>query len=645
MNFRSVSDLGSSIRANLSKLPSDVDLVVGVPRGGALAGTMIALSLNVPYLDLDAYLRRQKPRHGFTREPKSKAADRADSKHVLVVDDRIESGETMRQVMRMIEAVPEGGKVSCCAVYGSNSGLKQVDYCLEVVDGPLYFQWNLSRSGILAECCIDIDGVLCKDPTRDQNDGDGPAYLKFLKVALPLSFPSHEIGYLVTSRLERYRSQTEEWLARQGIQYKALHMLDLPDALTRGRLKAQAPFKSEIFMSYPAAPLFVESCRNQAFEIARISRRPVLCIDEHRLFTADSQPPPPAPARRSRPARLLGFAKKVVSEFSSGRVRQWNSRLMQYRSYNDLARAVTCNLHKIPRDVDLVVGIPRSGLLAGTLIALSKNIPLIDLDGFVSNRTSDCGFAAKGVLPALPPQEAKHVLVVDDSIYRGDSMALARELLGDSSKDRQVTYCAVYANPRSHHMVDIHFELLESPGCQEWNFLHRDKAADFCLEMDGVLCEAPSGDRVRNLDEYRRFCSSARMLFQPSYRVGWIVTARPESVRKETELWLEANGIKYQGLYMAPGYEPSTGQQACKEIVRFKSSIYASKRRSLLFVEGDSTNAKAIAALSGKTVLSFGEQNLYNPELSKKQFNEIAIRIRSKVERRLRRIQSPRVAM
>lgn len=37
------------------------------------------------------------------------------------------------------------------------------------------------------------------------------------------------------------------------------------------------------------------------------------------------------------------------------------------------------NLHRLPRDIDLVVGIPRSGLLAANLLSLAANIPMADL--------------------------------------------------------------------------------------------------------------------------------------------------------------------------------------------------------------------------------------------------------------------------
>ena len=37
---------------------------------------------------------------------------------------------------------------------------------------------------------------------------------------------------------------------------------------------------------------------------------------------------------------------------------------MHYRSISDMNDAIVRNLHRLPRDIDLVVGVPRSGILA-----------------------------------------------------------------------------------------------------------------------------------------------------------------------------------------------------------------------------------------------------------------------------------------
>jgi uncharacterized HAD superfamily protein len=134
----------------------------------------------------------------------------------------------------------------------------------------------------LAQCCVDIDGVLCNDPTHEEND-DGPRYLRFLESATPLARPTYRIGHLVTSRLERYREPTVRWLAAHGIQFDQLHMLDLPTAEERRRRGSHASFKAQVFRSIDTAELFIESDPQQAIEIARLAGKPVLDYTSQRL--------------------------------------------------------------------------------------------------------------------------------------------------------------------------------------------------------------------------------------------------------------------------------------------------------------------------------------------------------------------------
>ena len=43
-----------------------------------------------------------------------------------------------------------------------------------------------------------------------------------------------------------------------------------------------------------------------------------------------------------------------------------------YKSFSDLNSAIIRNLHKFPHDIDIVVGIPRSGMLPANLVFSRK---------------------------------------------------------------------------------------------------------------------------------------------------------------------------------------------------------------------------------------------------------------------------------
>ena len=59
---------------------------------------------------------------------------------------------------------------------------------------------------------------------------------------------------------------------------------------------------------------------------------------------------------------------------------------MNYRSFADLETCIVKNLHKVPRDIDLIVGVPRSGILVAAMLALYLNLPHTDIEGLIEGR-------------------------------------------------------------------------------------------------------------------------------------------------------------------------------------------------------------------------------------------------------------------
>lgn len=277
MHFRSLADLQKAILANLHRIPADVDLIVGIPRSGMLPATLAALALNIQLTDVGGFHAGQIMGSGRTRR-RSRDKPFGDLRHALVIDDSIDSGGSMREAREFISGAGHDMQVTYCAVYGAELDSPDADLIFEQVDKPRIFEWNVMHHGMLSCACVDIDGVLCHDPTGEEND-DGKAYEAFLQHARPLFTPTKPIATLVTSRLEKYRPQTERWLADRGIEYEKLVMLDLPDAATRRRLGAHGTFKAEVYKSMGTARLFIESELWQAKKIAEVSGKPVLCMD------------------------------------------------------------------------------------------------------------------------------------------------------------------------------------------------------------------------------------------------------------------------------------------------------------------------------------------------------------------------------
>lgn len=310
MNYRNITDLNNIILKRLSIIPRDFDLIVGVPRSGMLPANLLALYLNRPYTDIHSFLNG----HIYKAGARSQFFDISEFKKILVVDDSIASGSAMVEVKESLKHLESKFDIKYCAVYIIAGKEKMVDYFFEVVPLPRYFQWNILNHTTLEKACFDIDGVLCEDPLPEQND-DGEKYIDFILNAPPLFIPGSKIGTIVTSRLEKYRKETETWLKNNNIKYNDLVMLDLPNMAARQKANNHGDHKAKAYMAKPYV-LFVESELHQAIEINRISKKPVLCtanfemIFESESFMYNLKSGKHLPFLRKYGLKLRDFLKK-----------------------------------------------------------------------------------------------------------------------------------------------------------------------------------------------------------------------------------------------------------------------------------------------------------------------------------------------
>ena len=125
--------------------------------------------------------------------------------------------------------------------------------------------------------------------------------------------PRRRLRTIVTARLERYRPETEAWLARAGIAYDRLVMLDLATDAERRRTRPQGRFKAAVFAADAGAALFVESESWQAREIARAAGGKAVFDYQARVMldrrrAARAQPAAPAAAAGGEPRPPRGAA-------------------------------------------------------------------------------------------------------------------------------------------------------------------------------------------------------------------------------------------------------------------------------------------------------------------------------------------------
>jgi uncharacterized HAD superfamily protein len=278
MNYRNIADLNKIILKRLSIIPRDFDLIVGVPRSGMLPANLLSLYLNRPYTDIHSFMNG----HIYKAGARGQFFDIKQFKKILVVDDSVASGAALQECKENLKQLETEFDIKYCAVYVIPGKEKSVDYYFETVPLPRYFQWNILNHTTLEKACFDIDGVLCADPLPEQND-DGEKYIDFILNAPPLFIPGSKIGTIVTSRLEKYRKETETWLKANNVKYNDLVMLDLPDMEARQKANNHGAHKAKAYMSKPYV-LFVESEYGQAVEINRLSKKPVLCTENFEMI-------------------------------------------------------------------------------------------------------------------------------------------------------------------------------------------------------------------------------------------------------------------------------------------------------------------------------------------------------------------------
>ena len=269
---------------------------------------------------------------------------------------------------------------------------------------------------------------------------------------------------------------------------------------------------------------------------------------------------------------------------------------LSYRSYNDLIGTLKCASDKIKGRFDMVLGVPRSGMVPAYLLALQHHLPVMDLETFISGGRPSGG-ARSG---KFSTKKVARILVVDDSIHFGAEMTKVRKKLGAFS-GYDFTFMAVYGTEESRGWVDICLESIPAPRVFEWNIMYSWIYGYSCVDIDGVLCYDPTDEENDDGEKYRRFILNARPKFIPQVKINSLVTARLEKYRKETEDWLQRQGIQYDNLYMLDLPDKETRVKLGNH-GHFKASVYSSLKNAMLFIESDKKQAERIRNITNRPV-------------------------------------------
>jgi hypoxanthine phosphoribosyltransferase len=274
MAYYNYNDVNNLIYRNLYKLPQDVDLIVCIPRSGMLIGTIISEYRNIPICTLYEYLNDISTEKGTQLSKAKQFTSDMKYNHILLVDDTCSSGKTLINAKEKIKTKDENVKITTFAVFAEKEGKVIIDIFLQENVWPLLPYSVLKMSHDFA--CFDIDGIFTEEVPLDIDD-DGPIYTEFIKNQRPMYIPQSPVFALVTGRLEKYRKETEEWLAKHNIKYKHLFMCPCKNKEERLTMNP-ALYKATIYKSLNTS-LFVESSLYEAQIIKNETNKPVFCTD------------------------------------------------------------------------------------------------------------------------------------------------------------------------------------------------------------------------------------------------------------------------------------------------------------------------------------------------------------------------------
>lgn len=163
---------------------------------------------------------------------------------------------------------------------------------------------------------------------------------------------------------------------------------------------------------------------------------------------------------------------------------------MRYITLNDMMQTVRRNIWKIPHDIDFVIGVPRSGMICGSVVSEFINVPLIDLNSFVQGVEPSGGMRLSLVKSNSGNTKPK-VLMMDDTVFNGTSMRKSKTILQPFKDRYEFVYCVCYLEGKAVDEVDIY---LEDVRCNtdviyEWNiFNHHPHIMKRCMYVIWMVC-------------------------------------------------------------------------------------------------------------------------------------------------------------
>lgn len=267
INFVSYADMVNWSVDWAHRLPRDYDVVCGIPRPGLAIASVISMEHNKPLAYPEMLLEGRE-----TWFPRARLGNPPKAEVVLLVDDTIGSGMTMMPIVKQLKKA--GYCVRTAALIAVHLRPQYYYKFLPQITLEWDFPDQKGWIGKVPKVAVDMDGILCQDCPLDVDLSENGKYEQWLQTVEPMVLPAYKIDLIVSDRLEKYRTQTEQWLKFHGVQYGKLDLWDLPRKADRnGRWGEHKP----LVLSREKPDLMYESDPAQALDIERKTGIKTIC--------------------------------------------------------------------------------------------------------------------------------------------------------------------------------------------------------------------------------------------------------------------------------------------------------------------------------------------------------------------------------
>lgn len=262
-----------------------------------------------------------------------------------------------------------------------------------------------------------------------------------------------------------------------------------------------------------------------------------------------------------------------------------------------------------------VVGIPRSGMIAASIIASILNVPLYSLTNNIVVKLSSYSNNGGYRMQFMKDEISKYpILIVDDTLANGNESERIRNLLiKQNFNNKNFIMSVIYANPNNAHKTDCFYKTLTFPHLLEWNIFNSTIMHNTILDFDGVLCDDIPAiiDNSHVLySDYINKIKPIKSRLPVLFKAMGICTGRLERYRDITENWLKSHNVNYDMLSMYGGTKEERDSSIDK-IIEHKSSFFIKNTEAKLFIESCDYQSRLIAKNTGKSVLCINTKKLY----------------------------------